>query len=783
MALRRGELSEADRLIDRGLAAMPAESEWAWRFRLLRGEVLVQQHRAPDAMRLVSAVVPVATGFERVHARQRYLEALVQRSQNRLHEALKTLDAARHLSASFPELQLDADWLDGQIRMRLGRMDEGEARLNDVVERAAAARDRFREARALNDLGMGAIRRSRCDEALQRFERVLSFHEIESLNVYDGALSNAGICYAKLGEFDRALELLHRSVDAHRNRGPRADFEQALGELGNTFVQQGDSGRALPLYRQALAVAAESNLNADAALWAGNLAGANAELGAWDEAERFNDEAKRLKLATGTGQLVHNTLNAAQIAQGRGRLDDAWHLYEQALADAESDPGVRWSAHAGLASVAIAKKQPDRAAQHFEAALDTIERTRSELLKTDYKLSYLTSLIRFYQAYVDALVDEGRVERALEVSESSRARTLAERNGIPAFAGRSAAAFRQIAARSHTALLSYWLGPRSYVWVVTADGVQLVRLPPAKEIGALVRDHQRMIDDGLTNPLAASDTPGDQLYSLIVQPVLPLLRSTKQLVIVPDGALHRLNFETLPVPGERRHYWIEDVEIQTAPALTMLSSAAPAAAAPQASLLLIGNAAPHGAEFPTLKFAATEVANVSKHFPEAHVATYEGQRALPSAYRAAEPARYGFVHFTAHAEANAQSPLDSAIILSGPEQGFKLYARDVADVPLRAQLVTVSACRGAGERAYSGEGLVGFAWAFLHAGASRVVAGLWDVDDRSTADLMDRLYERITAGDAPARALREAKLALLARGGTVAKPYYWGPFEMFTVAP
>ena len=81
---------------------------------------------------------------------------------------------------------------------------------------------------------------------------------------------------------------------------------------------------------------------------------------------------------------------------------------------------MRWSAHAGLASVAIAQKQPDRAAHHFEAALAVIEKNRSDLLKTDYKLSFLSRLIAFYQHYVDALVDQGRIERALEVANSSR---------------------------------------------------------------------------------------------------------------------------------------------------------------------------------------------------------------------------------------------------------------------------------------------------------------------------------------------------------------------------
>ena len=141
------------------------------------------------------------------------------------------------------------------------------------------------------------------------------------------------------------------------------------------------------------------------------------------------------------------------------------------------------------------------------------------------------------------------------------------------------------------------------------------------------------------------------------------------------------------------------------------------------------------------------------------------------------------IHFTAHAAANRTSPLESAVILAGPAGADKLYARDVAERSLRAELVTISACKSAGERAYTGEGLIGFAWAFLRAGSRQVVAGLWDVDDQSTAALMDALYGGIARGERPVEALRAAKLALIKRGGNVARPYYWGPFELFTVAP
>jgi hypothetical protein len=76
--------------------------------------------------------------------------------------------------------------------------------------------------------------------------------------------------------------------------------------------------------------------------------------------------------------------------------------------------------------------------------------------------------------------------------------------------------------------------------------------------------------------------------------------------------------------------------------------------------------------------------------------------------------------------------------------------------------------------------LVGFAWAFLKAGAGNVIAGLWDVNDRSTMELMSRLYSEVSAGSSIPDALRISKLALIHRGGAYAKPFYWAPFQLYT---
>jgi tetratricopeptide (TPR) repeat protein len=791
--MRRGDLEAAHALADQGVALTSArpDSEWAWRFTLQLAEVRIRKHDLSDARRLLRGAPPSGAAFDLMRARREFLQGYEELLEGKRQAAAETMTRARRLTPterSADDLRLDIQVLEGVTALQLGRREEGESHLNDVLRAAIARGDRYHQAVARLDLGYSQLVQKRYDAALAWLEPVLALTDLSDFTIYADALNNAGFCYSRLGQFDRAIAAQSRAVKRHEG-GARREYEQALGQLGSTYILRDDVRTSLPYLRRALDVATEAGLREDAALWAGNLSSAHIELANWDEAQRFNDEGSRLKAGNPTSALVYNTLNAARIALGRGALAQAEQLFDRALTESTSDPSVQWSAHEGLASAAIASKRPADATRHFEIALQTIENTRSDLMKTEYKLSYLTRLIDFYRAYVDALVDQGQVERALEIADSSRGRVLAERQGVTSPAGLQPGSLRKLAAESGTVFLTYWLAPaRSYLWVVTPARVQLFTLPPARDIESLVREHQSAIDNVLSDPLTAVGTPGDRLFELLVQPALSSIPRGSRMLIVPDAALYALNFETLPVglpqTSAGRHYLIEDFEVAVAPSLAMLSlHSPPTGAAPARSLLLIGNATARAPDYPSLKFAGAEMTSVARHFPAGRVTSYQGERAVPTAYRDARPDQFSHVHFTAHATANLDSPLDSAVILSGPDTAFKLYARDVAALPLHAELVTVSACRSAGERTYSGEGLVGFAWAFLRGGARRVVAGLWDVDDRSTAELMDNLYAGLADGEPAGKALREAKLTLLHRGGPTARPYYWAPFELFTLSP
>jgi CHAT domain-containing protein len=141
------------------------------------------------------------------------------------------------------------------------------------------------------------------------------------------------------------------------------------------------------------------------------------------------------------------------------------------------------------------------------------------------------------------------------------------------------------------------------------------------------------------------------------------------------------------------------------------------------------------------------------------------------------------LHFATHGLPNNRHPELSALVLSrynrqGQAIEALLRARDLAGLELCADLVVLSACRTALGHEISGEGLVGLTQAFFLAGAKRVVASYWSVNDAATAELMIRFYEgHLKKGMAPAAALRRAQLGILRETAWKA-PSHWAAFAL-----
>jgi CHAT domain-containing protein len=151
--------------------------------------------------------------------------------------------------------------------------------------------------------------------------------------------------------------------------------------------------------------------------------------------------------------------------------------------------------------------------------------------------------------------------------------------------------------------------------------------------------------------------------------------------------------------------------------------------------------------------------------------------ATEEAFRRLAPTR-GVLHLATYGVLNTHNPLFSYVDLAqgGGEDG-RLEVHEVFGLDLAAELVVLSACQtalGSGALADvpNGDDWLGLTRAFLHAGAARVVATLWAVEDRSTADLMEEFYDRRAEGAADATALAQAQRNLLAANAT-AHPFHW----------
>lgn len=782
-AMYEGAFDRASDIIRRGLAASADDAEHTTAFRLLDAEILLMQRDVAGASPWIDAPTPAGSRFAGLEARRRYLAAYRQLVSGDTAEALAAFDDARAAAkaAGAIDVVLDIDILAGQTLLRIGRLDEGDSRLERARLDAQAAGDRPREAGALVTLGMGRLVRERFDEALAFFEPVLGFSDMDNDLRYATALSNAGVAHARLGDFDRALDLQRRAITLLETRDVPIYLAQALGELGHTEFLRGQTAEALDLLGRARDVSARANRTADTALWLDSSATALIELDRWDEAERLNEQSIALKASRGS--IAPNLVNRAYIAAGRGQHVRALEGFTAVL-DEATPAWIRWQAHAGMAQTMLEMGRVEPALDQFERALAVVEAERSTLMRPEYRISFLSRMMHFHRAYVDALVGNDEPLRALEVANASRARGLTDRAGLAPQVRARAAAFVGRARQADTVTLFYWLAPaRSFVWTVASDGVHLTELPSSAHIDNLVARHRTFIEQSLGDPMRTANPPGVALAAAVLTPVLSRLAQAGRVIIVPDGSLHGVNFETLPV-GDDQHYWIEDATIAVAPALSLTASPARASRGHAPSLLIIGDPVEGNSALPQLQYAGAEIDGIRAAFASDRVTVHRGREASPAAFLEGTPDAFSIVHFAAHATTSPLSPMDSAIELSADGDGrYKLYARDIARHALRADLVTISACRSAGDRAYSGEGLVGLAWAFLRAGSTRVVAGLWDVDDQSTATLMTGTYAGLAAGLTPAEALRAAKLRLIAAGGNFAKPYYWAPFQVFTAEP
>jgi CHAT domain-containing protein/Tfp pilus assembly protein PilF len=787
LAIERGELEAAEKDATAGYQlSRHLSTEWAWRFRVLRAEILVWRGMSKDALPLISESPPDNISNETA-IRRGVVLGLADSYLQRFEDADRILQSAQALSSAREQTLLGDVFLAQGVSA--GVRSNYAAAKSSFQQALGLARQQnklFLQASALGNLGVVSTRTQHYDEAIDWYQA--SFKLSEALGNRASiakVMGNLGWCYLMLGDLDRASDLLEKAVKLSAERGSVRDQQVWLSNIGNAYSIEGKYDAAEEKFSTALTIAEQLQNKTLEAITLNEMTDLAILRKEFDRAGEYNKRANELSRFTkDRTYALYSVFLKGLIAQKTGNLIEADRLFHRVDAESGDYVSLRWKSLAALARVYVEQGLVDRAIAQFRRALAEIDNARSSLSSEEYRLSFLNTATEFYNDYIDFLISRRRIEDALAVAEHSRARTLAEGLGIkPAALGASTMRPTEIARKQNAVILAYWLKPeRSYLWAITPAKVELSSLPSDREINAAVQSYRKALT-GPRDPLETANSSGQQLYRMLVAPAQKLIPANSRVVIIADGSLHGLNFETLLATAAKTselkpHYWIDDVTISNANSLSLLgSSRPPSSTNPKPNLLLIGNPISASAEFPALPQAADEIRNVATHFFNETI--IDGPKATPAAYLASDPGKFSYIHFVAHGTASRLSPLDSAVVLSPQGDTYKLYARDIVEKPLRADLVTVSACYSTGSRAYSGEGLVGLSWAFLRAGSRNVVAALWEVNDVSTPKLMDAMYNGLSSGKDPASALHESKLAMLHSEGVFRRPYYWAPFMLY----
>ncbi len=702
-----------------------------------------------------------------------------------------------------------------------------------LVIREKLAPDSIDTATSLNNLGDLASKRGDLDKAEQYYHQALVIKEkIPGSLTVASSLNNLGAVAHNRGDMAKAEDYYHQALEIRQKLAPGSlDVAESLAELGDVARDRGDFVKAEDYYRQARVI--DETLAPASKEYAevlADLAGIRLRKGELDlAAPLFEQALNALESQTahlGGSEDVRSNFRAKYLTYYQDYID---LLIRQKQPEHAFQVLERSRARSLLEMLAESHIDVRKG---VDAAL--LERERS--LQADISAKYNRRIQLLGDKHTDeqiAAINQ-EIEKLLAEQKDLEEGIRANSPGYAALTQPQPLSAQQAQQLldEDTLLLAYSLGQeRSYLFALTRDSLAAYPLPQRSEIEAAARLAYEELS--VNNP-AATHQSTEALSRTLLGAVAGRL-GRKRLVIVADGALQYVPFGALRTPqGLPLIAEHEIVNLPSASTLAVLrkETAARKPAPMQVAVLAdpvfdssderlkpaavndsqkkdppqnenTSAAAADDSATDLLTRSATDMGMTAKgviYLPRllstrqeaksilAAAAAGQGLEALDfdaSRATATSPvlAQYRIVHFATHGLLNSTHPELSGLVLSlvdqngKPQNGF-LGLQDIYNLNLPAELVVLSACETGLGQEIQGEGLVGLTRAFMYSGAPRVVASLWRVPDRATAELMKQFYAGMLGeGLRPAAALRQAQLTL-SKEKRWSAPYYWAGFTL-----
>jgi CHAT domain-containing protein/Tfp pilus assembly protein PilF len=746
--------------------------------------------------------------------------AVLYRGLGEISEALKAYGEAREILATLDDRRQEAAALNnlGVAYSTLGETERARLYLTQALALRRAVEDQSGEITTLNGLGWLERRGGAAGKAILLHQQALSValatHDVRNEGISRGYLGEA---QAASGQAAEALAELDRALVLQRQTGDRSSEAGTLRRKGEVLAAQGRTVEALPLFEQALFASRAIGDRINEALTLASQARALRDQGELDRAVSDAEAAIKILESLRT-RLSNPELRASFLGSRRDvyelRIDILMRLaashpgegFDRAAFEASENARARSLLDVLRESGAALRTGVDPALAARQRDLE-----RRLALKQD-RLQTLRGRGKGGSSASKALEIESEQVRAELDNLDAEIRRQSPRYADLTHPGAASLAEIQALLDPGTLLLEYSLGrERGYLWAVDAAGLRAFALPGREEIERAARAFHQALSTPAPDGGAGRQRIGRTLSRMLFGPVAGEF-GERRLAIVPDGALDYIPFDVLPDPRSQGRPLLARHEVVELPSASVLAAARrelarrpPArqlalviadpvfqpddprtAKGPGHSPVVTGERPGGGSDalpLSRLRFSRQEALGIASLAPPGAVATaldFAASRDLVLSGRLRD---FRYIHFATHGLFDAGRPELSGLALSRvgsdgkPREGF-LSLRDVYDLDLAADLVVLSGCQTALGREIRGEGLLGLTRGFLYAGAPRVVASLWWIDDRATAALMAAFYRGLWAeGLRPAAALRKARLSL-ARQHRFRDPAYWGAFVL-----
>jgi CHAT domain-containing protein len=768
------------------------------------------------------------------HARQAFAsmsrresEAIATVNIGVVHQSLgdhrKALEYYEQALRTYSSLKLASRQCDvlnkiGVAYSAIGQKQQAQDSLNQALALARERRLTRCEGSTLRDLGYLHINLRDTEKALEFFNEGLKICRAVGDRVCEAtALRGMASVNQLSGENEKALDFLGQALNKFRLSGERnreattlhqmAQVNQALGKLGEACQQ---AEQALDIMESVRAGVVSRQLRE------------SFFVSAQSRFAFYIDLLMQLHQKYPAEGHDARALMANERARARGLLDLL----------AESGADLRRGVSPGLIELERSLQRQINAKAAARANMRDDDGAEARASSLDKEISELTSRYREVAAQIRAASPNyAALTQPQPLSAAEIQRQLLDENTVLlefALGGKQS----WLWAVTPQSLDSYSLPPRKEIDAASRNVYELLISRQPKK-GLTESEQQRLIVEAD----ARFATEISTLSRMLLGPIASRLRQEwkdKRLVIVAPGALEYLPFTALPLPSENYYQPLiashEVVNLPSASVLAALrretSRRRPAAKtlaviadpvfesndprallaakrkgsrdnlaanvqseyeAPAASILTAGSDLARAtksfnrAGFSRLPFSREEADTIAGLVPKNSLLKATDFQANRTMATSGALASYRIVHFATHGLLNSEHPELSGLVLSLIDENGKtrdgfLRMHEIYNLRLPADVVVLSACQTALGKEIKGEGLVGLTRGFMYAGARRVVASLWQVDDLATAELMKHFYRGLLEENLrPAAALRAAQIEM-SKQKQWSAPYYWAGF-------